>query len=244
MRETLIVLRRELHSYFVSPIAYVFGFLLLGCTLFFTSSTIEHGGYAQMLGFFVLLPILFAIFLPALTMRLWAEERKIGTIELLLTFPVKVSHLVAGKFGAALIVLGIVMLLTIGLPLTLSAYGNLDWGPVLGAYLGTMLLASAYLSVGMFCSALTRDQIVAMLFTLVALLILLALGHPTVQLLMSLAGWPETLNGMLMGLSPYTYFLSISRGVLDSRDLIFYLCFCGFFLFANCLVLQHRKAKG
>ena len=181
MREVLVILRRELKSYFLSPIAYVFGMLFLGVQIFFSAKqSLVQGQQASMQGFFGWLPLIFLFFLPGLTMRLWAEERKVGTLELLMTFPVKVSQLVLGKFLAALVYLAIVLAFTLMLPLTLSAYGGLDWGPVLVAYLASLLLAGAYLSVGMFWSSMTRDQIVALLLALVTLFALYMLGYPVI----------------------------------------------------------------
>lgn len=251
MRETMVILRRELKSYFLSPIAYVFGILFLGLSIFFASSSmLVQGQNASMEIFFQLLPLIFLFFLPALTMRLWAEERKLGTLELLMTFPVRLSQLIAGKFAAAMIYLVLLLLLTLALPITLSIYGALDWGPVLGAYLGTLLMAGAFLAVGMFWSSMTRDQIIALLLAMVTLVLLYYLGHP--QFLEVIGDFlrvlPDGLRIMIVdllgGISPYHYFMSVSRGVIDSRDMIYYLCFCGFFLYANALVLQARRHKG
>ncbi len=243
MRETLVIFRRELKSYFYSPIAYVFGMLFLGLLLFFASTaTLQHGSQASMQVFFGLLPFLFLCFLPALTMRLWAEERKLGTIELLLTFPVRLWQPVLGKFGAAVVYLGFVMLLTLLLPLTLGAYGRVDWPPVIGAYVASLLFAGSFVAVGMFWSSTTRDQIVAMLLSLVSLFVLYALGYPV--LIEALAGWPAWAVDVLSGISPYGYFESIARGVIDTRDVVYFACFCGFFLYANTLVLQARRHKG
>lgn len=244
MREVAILARRELNSYFASPIAYVFGilFLLVLCYLS-VQSTLVHGQQASMQAFFGMLPMIFLFFLPALTMRLWAEERKLGTLELLMTFPVTVRQMIAGKFIAALAYLGMVMALTLGLPITMSIYGDLDWGPVVSAYLASFLMAAAYVAVGMFCSSLTRDQIVALLLALVTLLALFLLGSPVVQLNLASA-LPEWVVAILAAISPYQYFSSIARGVLDTRDFVFYVCFCGFFLYMNAMVLQGRRLKG
>jgi ABC-2 type transport system permease protein len=244
MREVAVIFRRELKSYFLSPIAYVFGVLFLGIVLWYTSTAqILNGQPASMEHFFRFLPLVFLFFLPGLTMRLWAEERRSGTIELLMTFPVRIGQLISGKFFAALAFLAIVLLFTIGLPLTLSMYGKLDWVPVLGAYLATLLLAGAYLAVGMFWSSTTRDQIVALLLSLVSLLLLYAMGFP--ELLEWLAQFlPSWGIDLLNGISPYKYFTSIARGVFDTRDLLYYLCFCGFFLHANALVLYARRHRG
>ena len=247
MREISILVRRELRSYFVSPIAYVFGALfliVLGYRSVYQGNPpmLTHGGQASMQGFFAELPMMLLVFVPPLTMRLWAEERKFGTLELLMTFPVPVSRLIAGKFLAALIFLALVLGLTAGLPFTLSVYGGLDWGPVVAAYLATLLLAGAYLAVGMFFSSLTRDQLVAMLGALVALFVLTMVG--TVGFQASASWLPDWLLQILGAISPTPYFASITRGVIDTRDLLFYVCFCGFFLYLNALVLQGRRLKG
>jgi ABC-2 type transport system permease protein len=244
MRESIVVLQRELKSYFYSPIAYVFGALFLGLCLWLAgTSSLQQGMQASMQQFFGLLPLLFLFFLPALTMRLWAEERKAGTLELLMTFPVTIGQLIAGKFLAAVLFLALLLLLTIGLPITLAVYGKLDWGPVLGAYLAALLMAGSYVAVGMFWSAMTRDQIVAMLLAMVTLLFLYLIGYPTVVEAMA-DGAPGFIVDMVSAVSPYKYFESIARGVLDTRDLVYYACFCGFFLYANALVLQARRHKG
>ncbi|MGE3174510.1 MAG: ABC transporter permease [Planctomycetota bacterium] len=244
MRETAVIFRRELKSYFLSPIAYVFGVLFLGILLYLAArSQLVHGQQASMQGFFGLLPMVFLFFLPGLTMRLWAEERRSGTLELLMTFPVRIGHLISGKFFAALAFLAVMLLLTLGLPLTLWAHGSLDWGPVVGAYLASLLLAGSYLAVGMFWSSTTRDQIVALLLALVSLLVLYAIGYPAVT--EWIAGFlPSAVVDLLSGISPHQYFNSISRGVFDTRDFVYYLCFCGFFLHANAMVLHSRRQKG
>ena len=242
MRETLVVFRRELKSYFLSPIAYVFGILFLSVLLWLAAgSAVVNGSQASMQGFFSLLPWLFLVFLPGLTMRLWAEERKLGTIELLLTFPVKVSQVVVGKFGAVMAYLGFVLLLTLGLPLTLGAYGSIDWPPIVGAYVASLLFAGSFVAVGMFWSSLTKDQIVALLASIVSLTLLFLLGWPVLIEAVALqSAWAVDL---LHGLSPYKYFESIARGVFDTRDFVYFACFCGFFLYANGLVLNVRRQQ-
>ncbi len=244
MRETLVIFRRELKSYFHSPIAYVFGVLLTLLLLAMSvSMSLVHGAQASMQPFFGWVPLVLILFLPALTMRLWAEERKMGTLELLMTFPVKVSQLVLGKFGAAVVFLGFVLVMTLGLPLTLGVYGSIDWPPVVGSYVASLLFASSFIAVGMFWSSTTRDQIVAMLLSLVSLLVLYMLGYPA--LIEAITGWmPAWSIDLVCGISPYKYFESIGRGVLDTRDFVYFACFCGFFLYANALVLQSRRQKG
>lgn len=244
MRETLVIFRRELKSYFLSPIAYVFGVLLLALLLFVaTGTTLRNGARADMQGFFALVPLVFVIFLPGLTMRLWAEESKLGTIQLLMTFPVRTLHLVFGKFFAAVLFLAFVLMMTLGLPLTMGTYGELDWPPVFGAYLATVLFASSFVAVGMFWSSTTSDQIVAMLLSLVSLLALYLMGYPL--LIDLLTGWmPAWMVDLVNGISPYKYFESISRGVIDTRDIVYFACFCGFFLYANAMVLNGRRKNG
>jgi len=244
VRETLVIFRRELRSYFLSPIAYVFGVLFLGVLLYLASvSSLIDGTQASMQTFFGFLPWLYIVFLPGLTMRLWAEERKLGTIELLLTFPVGVGQVVFGKFLAVLCYLACVLVLTLGLPMTLGAYGSIDWPPVLGAYVASLLFAGSFVAVGMFWSSLTKDQIVALLISIVSLALLFLLGLP--QVVEWLAGWlPTWLQDLINGVSPYRYFQSISRGVLDTRDFVYFACFCGFFLYVNTLVLKLRRSSG
>lgn len=244
MRESLVVFRRELKSYFYSPIAYVFGVLFLGVVLFFAAlGALVDGAQARMQGFFQLLPLVLLVFVPLLTMRLWAEELKLGTHELLMTFPVRVSQLVFGKFLAALLFLGFLFVLTLGLPLTLSAYGGIDWPPVFGMYFASLLFAGSFVAVGMFFSSLTRDQIVAALVSIVVLLVLYGLGSPL--LIGYFVDWlPAWGIELLSGISPYKYFESIARGVVDTRDIVYFACFCGFFLYANALVLNGRRQRG
>ena len=242
---TLVIFRRELWSYFLSPIAYVFGVLFLTVLLFLSAqSTLVHNAQASMQPFFLYLPWVYLIFLPGLTMRLWAEERKLGTIELLLTFPVRPGQVVLGKFLAVLTYLACVLALTLGLPMTLGVYGSIDWPPVLGAYLASLLFAGSFIAVGMFWSSLTKDQIVALLVSVVSLALLFLLGYPTLIEFFG-ANLPPVVADVLNGVSPFKYFQSIALGVFDSRDFVYFACFCGFFLYCNVLVLKvRRESKG
>lgn len=243
MREGLVIFRRELRAYFLSTIAYVFGLLFLGILIYYAADLLQHGSQARMDGFFLILPFVLLFFVPVLTMRSWAEERKLGTLELLMTFPVKVSHLVLGKFVAALVYLAFLLLLTLGLPLTMHAYGGMDWPPLLGSYFASVLFAGAFVAIGMFWSSVTRDQIVAALLAMASLFVLHRIGDPrTIELANEWA--PAWLVDLLNGISPYKYFVSIARGVLDTRDIVYFTCFCGFFLYANALVLHSRRQKG
>lgn len=245
MSGALVVMRRELRSYFSSPIAYVFGALFLVVQIWLSAlTTWKHNGQANMQVFFqMFLPWTFLFFVSALSMRLWAEERKLGTLELLMTFPVRVGGLILGKFLAVLVYLALVLALTLGFPLTMSIYGNLDWGPVACAYLASLLLASAFVAVGMFFSSLTRDQIVALLCTLVTLFLVVLIGQPVVVELLS-GALPRWAVEAIASASPSPHFVSIARGVIDTGDLVYYACFTGFFLYLNALVLHGRRLKG
>jgi ABC-2 type transport system permease protein len=241
-RGTWIVTKREFRSYFLSPIAYVVGaiFLGLGGFLFFRFLFIEAAGAAEarMTSYFGLLPMFFVVLIPALTMRLWAEERKLGTLELLLTFPVKTGQIITGKFLAALLFIAVLLGLTLPYPITLSILGDLDWGTVVAGYLGALLLAASYLSLGLFLSSLTRDQIIALILSVVVLALLNWLPQ-----LAALFGGPGLVEAAHV-ISPNTHFGSITRGVVDLSDLIYYVCFCGFFLFLNSIAIEVRKWIG
>lgn len=247
MRETIIVMQREMKAYFCSPIAYVFGllflFILCGVGAVFT---LNPGFPADMSNWFVALPLVFLFFIPALTMRLWAEERKAGTLELLLTFPVTIPQLIAGKFLASMSYLALLLLLTLGLPITMGSVGTLDWYPVIATYFAALLMAASYVAVGMFWSSVTRDQIIALILSVVMLGLLYLVGVWGPLLIGEVPVW---LGGdhvvlFILALSPQQYFGSISRGVADTGDLVFYAAFCVFFLHANALVLYGKKVKG
>lgn len=244
MRETFVIFRRELRSYFYSPIAYVFGIVVLALLLGFAAfATLVQGVEARMDVFFALVPIASIVLLSGLTMRLWADERKMGTLELLMTFPVRIPHLVLGKFLATWSYLAFVFVLTLGLPLTLHVYGGLDWTKELASYAASLLFCGSFVAVGMFWSSLTKEQLISLLATFVSLGVLYVLGIP--MLVEAMTGWmPWWLLDLVTAISPYKYFESISRGVLDTRDLVYFACFCGFFLYANALVLQYRRHKG
>lgn len=246
MSEAITVMRRELKSYFCSPIAYVFGVLFLLVVCFVGIFSVGHNFQADMSGWFGWLPLLFMIFIPALTMRLWAEERKGGTLELLLTFPVTIPQLILGKFLASMTYLVLLVTLTLGIPLTMGALGTLDWYPVMVTYLATLLLAASYVAVGMFFSSITRDQIIALILSIVLLGVLYSVGYWGPLLIGKFPWWigGDAIVLFVLGLSPQQYFGSISRGVADTGDFVFYICFCAFFLHANAIVLYGKRVRG
>jgi ABC-2 type transport system permease protein len=220
MGTTLAVARREFRSFFNSPVAYIVlgGFLLTAGWLYF--STLFVAGQASLRGFFGVAPVLFVVFAPAVTMRLIAEERKSGTLELLLTMPLNDWQVVTGKFLAALGMVGVGLLLTLPYPLSVAALtapgASFDWGPVMMGYVGLLLLASSFLAIGLWASALSRNQIVGFIIGLVLCFAFYFVDKFAVVL-------PQTLSEFLQYLSVDYHFDNIARGVLDSRDVLFYV---------------------
>ena len=231
-----IIFRRELKSYFNSPVAYIVILAFLGITHWLFFRTFFLANQSTLRPFFSLLPWIFLFLGPAITMRAWAEEKKLGTIEVLMTFPVREREAVLGKFLAAFLFMVIALGLTISLPLTVMFIGYPDPGPILGGYLGACLLGGTYLAIGLFASSLTENQIVAFILAIVLCFVLLVIGEDFVMFSLPAALVPVC---AYMGLG--THFESIGRGVIDSRDIIYYLSIIGFFLFLNQLALESRK---
>jgi ABC-2 type transport system permease protein len=229
---------RELRSYFNSPIAYVFLLVFVGAALFtfFNMNAFFSRGRADLRGLFDSMPFLMVLLVPALTMRLWAEERKQGTIEVLLTLPAKDHELVAGKFLASWALVACGLALTLALPVTVELLGDLDWGPVIGGYFGALLLGAAYLAAGQFVSATTENQILAFILALVVCFALYGLGTE------AFAGlFPDRTSTLLRSLGTGSRFQSVARGVIDLRDLVYYLSLTSFFLFACVAALRVRR---
>jgi ABC-2 type transport system permease protein len=237
--ETIYVLfKKELLGYFNSPIAYIFigVFLITGNWLFFKNFFLI--GQANLRPYFDLLPWIFLFLSPAITMRLWAEEKKSGTIEFLLTLPVTDWQVVLAKFLGALVFLAISLVLSISLPLSVGQLGNIDWGPVIGGYIGALFLGGAYLAVGLFISSLTKNQIIAFLAGLAACFAAFIIGEGFV-----LMGAPGSLAPLLRFLGLGSHFYSIARGVIDSKDIIYYCSFIFIFLWLNARVIESRGWK-
>lgn len=240
-RNIWIIMKRELAAYFGSPVAYVFIVIFLLLTGFFTFyiSNFFEAGQADLKGFFQWHPWLFMFLVPAIAMRLWAEERRLGTIELLLTLPVTVTEVILGKFLAAWCFIGIALVLTFPLVLTVMYLGNPDLGVIALSYVGSFLMAGSFLSVGSMTSAITRSQVVSFILAVVACLFLILAGFAPVTAM--LAGWaPVWLVDLVSGTSVLSHFASISRGVLDVRDLIYYLSVMVFMIVVNGVILQNR----
>jgi len=236
MTGALALCRKEFNAYFDSPVAYVFivSFLVVTYWFFFRSFFLNN--QIQMRDYFFFLPWVFLVFIPAVTMRLWAEEKKMGTVEILLTMPVREYELVLGKFMAGFLFVFVSVFFSFSLPLTLSFFGELDWGPVIGGYLGTCFLGGAYLSFGLFLSNFTKNQIVAFILTILLSFTLFILGEDII-----LANLPDFWVPLFSFVGLGKHFISIQRGMIDSRDIIYYLSVTGFFLFLNILYVARRR---
>jgi ABC-2 type transport system permease protein len=244
VRNTSHIFRRELKSYFESPVAYVFlvAFLLLTGFFTFMVSHYYEAGQADLRSFFLWHPWLYLVLVPAAGMRLWAEERRAGTLELLLTLPVTMTQAIVGKFLAAWLFLTLALALTFPLALTTSFWleGNLDGGVVVGGYMGSILLAGTYLSVSMLTSAMTRNQVISFVLSLGICLFLVLAGWPPVTEM--LEKFPNWFVKGIAAFSVMPHFDSIQRGVLDLRDIGYYISVVVVMLFATHLTLQNRKA--
>ena len=242
MRNTLAVAGRELTGYFATPVAYVFIviFLVLSGTLTFTLGGFFDRGVADLSPFFQFVPWLFLFLVPALTMRLWAEERRLGTIELLLTLPIALWQAVLGKFLAAWVFCAIALALTFPLVVTVNILGSPDNGVIATGYLGCLLVAGAYLAVGAAVSALTKNQVIAFVLAVAVCFLFAVAGSPVLGTFLD-RNIPA-LSDIARGLSVTERLQAFSRGVVSARDLVFFATFTGFWLFANAVAVDNRKA--
>lgn len=234
---------RELRSYFSTPVAYVFIviFLLLMGTFTFYLGGFYERGQADLSGFFNYHPWLYLFLVPAISMRLWAEERKSGSIELLMTLPITAWQAVLGKFLAAWAFTGIALALTFPIWITVNYLGNPDNGAIFAAYIGSFLMAGSFLAIGSCLSAVTRNQVVAFVITVVVCFGFLLAGFPMV--LDMFTGWaPQAVIDGVASLSFLTHFASIKKGVIDFRDLVYFALVTGAFLYANTIILQWKQA--
>ena len=244
MTNTLFVIRRELADYFTTPVAYVFivvFLVLLGALTFFMGSFFGRG-QADLSAFFQFHAWVYMLLIPAISMRMWAEERKSGTIELLMTLPLSLKQVVIGKYLAAVIFVTITLALTFPLWITVNYLGDPDNGIILTGYVGSLLMAAGFLAIGAFISALTKNQVVAFGMTTAVCVVLIASGAPIVLSLFS--GWaPKFLIEFIASLSFPTHYADISKGVLDLRDAIYFLSVITVFLVANMLAVDRLKAE-
>ncbi len=243
MRRTITIFDRELASYFATPLAYVFIiiFLVLAGVLTFFDGDFFERGQADLQSFFTFHPWLYLVLIPALSMRLWAEERKTGTIELFLTLPIRLGEAVLGKFLAAWCFAGIALLLTFPFWLTVNFLGEPDNGVILASYLASWLMAGAILAIGAAVSATTKNQVIAFILTAAVVFVLTVAGTPTVLGLFR--DWaPGGLVDAVAGASIFGHFSAITCGVLDLRDLVYFVSVMAAFLAANAIIVDLKKA--
>lgn len=238
MKQIFSITRKELAGYFGSPLALIFLAAFVGVTLFifFWVETFFARGVADVRPLFKWMPLLLIFLVAALTMRQWSEEQRSGTLEVLLTLPVRSVQLVLGKFLAVMIMVVVALALTLPLAITASLLGNLDWGPVIGGYLAALLLAAAYAGLGLFVSSLTDNQIVALITTAILGGLLYLVGSNNVT-----DFFGENVAGLLRGLGTGSRFESIQRGVVDLRDLVYYLSLTGVFLMLNTYTVERKR---
>lgn len=243
MNPILTIFQRELRSYFATPVAYVFIviFLLLSGAFTFYLGGFYERGQADLEPFFRFHPWLYLFLVPAVAMRLWADERKSGSIELLLTLPVTMWQAVVAKFLAAWCFIGLALALTFPIWITVNVLGEPDNGVIVAGYLGSLLMAGAFLAIGACLSASSRSQAVAFILSVVVCFLLLLAGFPLVlDLFRAIA--PQGLVDAIAGLSFFAHFNAISKGVIDLRDLLYFVFSIGFWLYANAVVIDLKKA--
>ena len=236
MTNIAAIFKKEFRSYFNSPIAYIFITFFLGLSswLFFRGFFLNN--QAEMRVFFVFMPWIFLFFIPAVTMKLWAEEKKIGTIEILMTLPIRDYEVVLGKFLASFALLLVTVLLSLVTPFSVMYFGDPDGGTIFTGYIGLLLMGAAYLSIGLCASTLTENQIIAFILGIFTCFVLLIIGEDIV-----LFNAPDWLFPIFSYLGLGAHYSSILRGVLDSRDIIYYLSLIGFFLYLSTLAVESRK---
>ncbi|MBD3169878.1 MAG: hypothetical protein GF307_10380, partial [candidate division Zixibacteria bacterium] len=242
MKDLLTIFKREFSAYFNVPIAYIFivVFIMVNSGLYMTSFFLARA--ADMRGFFGLLPMTMIIFVPAITMRLWAEDRKQGTLALLQSFPIRSQHLVLGKFFASFIFLLVALAGTLIIPIMLSVLGNPDFGPIVGGYVGSALLGAFFLAIGLFISGLFRDQIISFILAMVVCFGFYMIG--TDYITTFLDSWISGAGTFLKNsLGVATHFAFIERGVIDIRDVLYFLSFTIIFLLLNGYTVESRLRR-
>jgi len=238
------VAKRELGAYFSSPVAYVFLVIFLLLNGFFTFSmegNFFQGGQASLDSFFKWHPWLYLFLVPCVGMRLWAEERRVGTIELLLTKPITAWQAIVGKFLASWIFLGLALVLTFPVFITVNYLGSPDNGLIIGAYIGSFLMAGTYLAISCMTSAMTRNQVVSFIVSVVICLFLVLCGFPPVTNLLTRLDRPWVVD-LVSSFSVMTHFEPFTKGMIDSRNVIFFLLVIGFALFTNGVIIRSHRA--
>ena len=237
------ITKRELQGYFASPVAYVFIVIFLLMTGFFTFMVggFFERGEASLMAFFLWHPWLYLFLVPAAGMRLWSEERRLGTIELLLTFPITTWQAIAGKFLASWLFLMLTLALTFPIWITVNYLGRPDNGVIFCGYVGSTLLAGAYLAIACMTSAMTRNQVISFILSVVICLFLILAGWPPVTRLLDSLQW-HWMKDLAAALSVMTHFEAFHRGVLDLRDIVFFGSIIGFSLFATGVILRSHRS--
>jgi len=233
MRQALLIFNKEFKDYFTSPIAYIVIAIFLAVTgwLFFSAFFLYN--QAELRRFFTLLPLLFALVMPLVTMRLFAEEINVGSYELLLTLPVTFRDIIVGKFLAAVAFGAALLLPTLAYPCFISLIGDLDWGVTIAGYLGALLMAAAYAGIGLFASSLTRNQIIACIVAMVICVFLAIVDQ-------MLFFFPQAILDLITYASANAHFTNIAKGILDSRDLVYFLSIAFLGLYATHLVMEEK----
>jgi len=243
MNMAILIARRELAAYFATPLAYVFVliFLVLGGIFTFYIGGFYERGQADLAPFFSFHPWLYLFLVPAIAMRLWSEERKSGTIELLLTLPLTRMDAVIGKFLAAWLFTGLALALSFPLWITVNVLGAPDNGVILASYLGSWLMAGSFLAIGSCMSALSRNQVIAFITTVVVCFLFILSGFPLV--LDALSGWaPRLLIDAIASMSFLTHFTAVSKGVIGLRDVLFFVSLTVVWLAATAVVIELKQA--
>jgi gliding motility-associated transport system permease protein len=233
MKQVLHIFKKEFYAYFLSPIAYIVISIFLVVTGWFFFSTFFIYNMASMRNFFAMMPIIFSFVAPAVTMRLFAEELNVGSYELLLTMPVTIRQVVIGKFLAGAVFMAMMLLPTVLYPLTISFLADLDWGPVVGGYIGAVMLAGSFCAVGLFASSLTRNQIIAFIIGL-------AICFSLTMLDKMLFFLPDNLLSLFSYLGADVHFANISKGIIDTRDLLYFLSVIFVGLYATHLSIEEN----
>ena len=233
MRQVMPIFKKEFKAYFVSPIAYIVIAIFLLVTGWFFFATFFLLNQASLRNFFSLLPIIFSFIIPAITMRLVSEELNVGSYETLLTMPVTFTDVVFGKFLASVGFIAVMLIPTLAYPFSVAMLGHLDWGPVTGGYLGAILLGAAFSAIGLFSSALTRNQIIAFIIGMLICFTLTLIDKMLFFL-------PRSLLSIFVYLGADSHFQNISKGIIDSRDILYFFSVCFIGLYSAHLALQEK----
>lgn len=234
MQQVFHIFRKEFTDYFISPIAYIVISIFLLITGWFFFMTFFIYDQAELRGFFQLLPLIFSFVIPAVTMRLFSEELNVGSYETLLTLPVTATDIILGKFFAATAFVAAMLLPTVSFPVFIAFLGDLDPGPVIGGYVGALCLGGAFCAVGLFASSLTRNQIIAFIIGMVVCFSLTIVDQ-------MLFFFPGKIVAIISYLGANSHFENIAKGIVDSRDLLYFFSVVFIALFATVLVMEEKK---